>query len=181
MKESRSGAAARDAAWRTGEEGRRRFLDRLAETGNVSAAARHAGLGRSTLYAWRKQDQDFADAWNDAVIEAIDALEQEARRRAVEGVEQPLLYGGKFVRHEDGSIATIRQYSDRLLEFLLKALRPDWFKAGGAGRGGTRQVEDLEERTDDNKPALTEDERAERVAKLLDAARARGAGPAADE
>jgi len=36
----------------------------------------------------------------------------EARRRAIEGVEKPLFYQGQ-------NIATLREYSDGLLEFLI--------------------------------------------------------------
>jgi hypothetical protein len=178
------GAGVTRARQRDMAGARRRFLDHLARTGNVSAAARAAGYSRHTLYAWRRQDAEFAETWNDAVIEAVDALEQEARRRAVEGIEQPLVHGGKFVRHEDGSIATIRQYSDRLLEFLLKALRPERFRpetAKGQVAETNPEVEagDDEASRDGGGP-LSEDERAERVARLLDGARARGARPVAE-
>jgi hypothetical protein len=147
------------------------FLRRLAETGNISAAARHAGVSRSAVYAWRAGDAGFAASWLDAEQEAVDALEQEARRRAVDGVEQPILSGGKFVRHDDGSIATIRHYSDRLLEFLLKARRPETYGSRAETKEGGR---------DGGEGALTDEERAQRVARLLDAARARGARPDSD-
>lgn len=44
-------------------------------------------------------------------------LEAEARRRGVEGVEEPILFQSKVV-------TTVRKYSDVLLIFLLKGLRP---------------------------------------------------------
>jgi hypothetical protein len=49
-----------------------------------------------------------------------DALEDEAVRRAVEGVIKPVFHQGKRV-------GTLRVFSDPLLMFLLRARRPDKF------------------------------------------------------
>lgn len=111
---------------------RRVFLDILGRTGNVSAAARMAGLSRSSAYALRRRDPGFAAAWRDAEEEAVDLLEAEARRRAVEGIEEPLMGGGKLIKDDDGQVVTVRKYNDRLLEFLLKAHRPERFRDGAA-------------------------------------------------
>jgi hypothetical protein len=142
------------------------FLECLAETGNVSAAARSAGVARSGAYALRLADEAFAAAWAEAQAQALDALEMEARRRAVEGIEQPVLYGGKPVHDAGGAPVTLRHYSDRLLELLLKARRPDAFKT-------------TDEAEDDDGPALDDDERVRRIMWLLEQARARQAGQAA--
>jgi hypothetical protein len=110
--------------------GRRRtlFLETLAATGNVSAAARAAAVARSTCYRSRQVDPDFAEAWADAAEEAVDQLEAEARRRALEGVERPLVGAGKLIRDDDGKVVMVREYNDRLLEFLLKAHRPEKYR-----------------------------------------------------
>jgi hypothetical protein len=153
-------------------EARQAFLEHLALTGNITGAARAAGLSRSGAYALRAKDGDFAAAWTEAAAEAVDALEREARRRAVEGVEEPLIQGGKLLRHEDGTPMTIRHYSDRLLELLLKAHRPDLY---------TPQTPGKSEGQADAGRLLTDQERARRVAELLERGRERGAGPAADQ
>jgi hypothetical protein len=61
-----------------------------------------------------------------------DQLEQEARRRAHDGVRKPVYQGGKRVGY-------IQEYSDTLLIFLLKGLRPEKyrerFEHSGAGGG----------------------------------------------
>jgi hypothetical protein len=44
-----------------------------------------------------------------------DALEAEAWRRAVDGVPEPLVSGGKVVRNDDGQPLAIRRYSDSLI------------------------------------------------------------------
>ena len=97
------------------------FLATLRETANVRLAAESAGLSRSTAYAHRKGNPTFSDAWNDALEEAVDLLEQEARRRALVGVDEPVFYQGE-------EVSTVRKYSDVLLIFLLKAHRPRKFR-----------------------------------------------------
>lgn len=102
---------------------KRQFLKALAETGNVSEAARKARLDRSHAYQIRRQDQTFAEAWDEALDIAVDLLEGEARSRAVEGVEQPRFHQGRIC-------GTVRKYSDSLLMFLLRAHRPETFREG---------------------------------------------------
>lgn len=147
------------------EDETERFLKALALSGNVTRAAREAGVKRRAMLALQTADPAFAARMREACEEAIDLLEAEARRRALDGVEEPIIRGGAFLRHDDGSIAVIRRYSDRLLELLLKAHRPDIFAARGHG---SKTETDSAER-------LAPEERADRVARLLDAARMRRA------
>lgn len=93
----------------------------LSDTANVSRAAKTVGISRRHAYTVRSEDTDFATAWDEAVNIAIDTLEQEARRRAYEGVDEPVFYQGEEVGY-------IRKYSDTLLMFLLKGNRPDKYK-----------------------------------------------------
>src|SRR3954464_12373025 len=60
---------------------RERFLAALASGSSPTRAAKQAGIGRSTLYEARRKDREFARAWDDAVMEGIDRLEDEALRR----------------------------------------------------------------------------------------------------
>ncbi len=100
---------------------REQFLDALCELPNVTRAARLIGMSRRGLYDIREADKDFAQAWDDAVDEGVDAIEVELHRRAVEGTTKPVFQGG---RH----IGDIQEYSDTLLMFMLKALRPDKYR-----------------------------------------------------
>src|SRR5262245_48884133 len=61
------------------------FLEELARHGLVTHAARAALLTPETCYRHRRIDAEFALQWEEAVQGAADALEAEARRRAVEG------------------------------------------------------------------------------------------------
>ena len=109
-------------------ERQQRFLKALAETGIVRTAAEIAGTSRTRVYELRKQDTAFASAWEEAEEQAADALEAEAWRRAVLGVQEPLVSSGKVVRDDDGQPIAIRRYSDTLMIALLKARRPERFK-----------------------------------------------------
>lgn len=111
---------------RTRQRARDAFLAELAKRGNVSAAAAIAQMSRVWFYEERKTDEAFAVAWDEALETAIDAMELEARRRAVEGIEKPLI--GRVGKDEDGIITTVREYSDSLMTLLLKAHRPDKYR-----------------------------------------------------
>jgi hypothetical protein len=87
----------------------------------VSEACRAAGIGRTTAYEWRDTDPVFAAAWKDAEEDAADKLEREAWRRGVEGTDKPITYQGEIT-------GTYKEYSDRMLEILLKGHRPEKFK-----------------------------------------------------
>lgn len=102
------------------DRARERFIATLAETCNVSEACRAAGIGRTTAYEWKEADEAFAAAWDDAEQEAADKLEREAWRRGVEGTDKPVTFQGRICD-------TYKEYSDRMLELLLKAHRPDKF------------------------------------------------------
>jgi hypothetical protein len=106
------------------KERQERFLQALANPGSVTAAITVAGTSRSRVYALRRADLAFAAAWEEAEEIATDRLEEEARRRAVEGVAEPLVSAGKLVRDDDGQPIAVRRYSDNLLLALLKAHRP---------------------------------------------------------
>lgn len=83
------------------------FIEQLTASGNVSASARTAGINSTTVYNLRKTDGDFAAAWDQALEDASDDLEAEARRRAIRGVQEPVVYQGQltpvWARHPDGS------------------------------------------------------------------------------
>jgi hypothetical protein len=100
---------------------RQRFLDELALAHTITHAARAAGIGRQTVYELRQRDETFALAWADAIEAGSDFIEEEVRRRAVEGTEKPIMYQGEVVAH-------VREFSDRLIELELKARRPQKYR-----------------------------------------------------
>lgn len=106
------------------DETKQLFLDNLAATGVVSEAARAAGFtSYSSLYQLRKSDPEFAEAWTEALDNAADMLELEARRRAVQGVTRVKVIGSG----ENAQMIDEVHYSDTLLLALLKAKKPSEF------------------------------------------------------
>lgn len=97
------------------------FLAAFRETGNVSLAASAADVDRSTHYKWLDED-GYSERFRLAQEDAVDALEAEARRRAVEGVEEPT----GWYQGEPGGM--VRKYSDTLLIFLLKGAAPHKYR-----------------------------------------------------
>lgn len=87
---------------RTPEKGAR-LIKQLGIGKSVSAACRVERIGRTTYYAWRAADPDFAAAADEAIEQGTDFLEDKARDRAI-------------------------KESDTLLIFLLKARRPEKYR-----------------------------------------------------
>lgn len=88
------------------------FVAALARTGCVRDACRVARISSTSAYRYRRRDPVFADAWDAALVEARPALEASAYKRAVDGVEEPIVSAGKV-------IGTRTKYSDPLLKTLL--------------------------------------------------------------
>jgi hypothetical protein len=86
------------------EKNRQVFLDTLAATGNVTAAAKAVSLDRNAAYSWRRTDAAFAREWDAAVDAVMDAIEAKAIHEA---------------RYENSAAAA----QSRL--FLLRTHRPE--------------------------------------------------------
>lgn len=97
------------------------FLASLTLTPNVAEACRQAGITRKAAYDRRKADPEFAAAWDEALEESTDELVAEAYRRAKNGTKRPVFYKGDVCGH-------IREFSDTLAMFLLKAHRPNVYR-----------------------------------------------------
>lgn len=109
-----------DASGTNGHPKKAAFLAAYAASGVIRIATEAAGIHRNTHYKWLKDDSQYAEAFSRAHSDACDSLENEARRRAVEGWDEPVFYEG-------GQCGTKRKYSDTLLIFLLKANHPTKF------------------------------------------------------
>lgn len=102
-----------------------------------------------SAYNWRDNDPNFAADWDRAKELGLEALEDEATRRAFDGVDKAVVYQGEIT-------TTVKEYSDTLLIFLLKGGKPQKYRdrteLSGPG-GGPLEI--------------TETERSARVAGLL--------------
>jgi hypothetical protein len=94
------------------------FLEAYRQTGSIRAAAEAVGINRQTHYDWLSDDETYPERFQQAKADAAERLEEEARRRAVEGVEEQT---GWWKGKPGG---TVRRYSDTLLIFLLKGALP---------------------------------------------------------
>jgi hypothetical protein len=98
------------------------FFATLAKTANLTLSARAAGVERSVPLHRKLNNPDFAKRFNAACQEAFDLLEASAWARATHGTER-----GIWSKDKEGNpvrVETIREYSDRLHEVLLRAKRP---------------------------------------------------------
>jgi hypothetical protein len=142
-----------DTATRTRTErwSRERWLDLFEWTGLVSDACEMLGVGRSTVYDERQRNEEFAIAWSDVELRSTERMEAEAYRRAVHGVTTPMVSAGVHV-------TDVQSYSDRLLEFMLKARKPEKYRdrvdVNHSGRIEKRVKIDLARLDDDELDAL---------------------------
>ncbi|MDB5669007.1 MAG: hypothetical protein JWL74_1957, partial [Alphaproteobacteria bacterium] len=121
------------------EEKQRRFIEVLADTGLVSAAAIAVGMSREGANRLRRSPHGaaFARAWDAARHHCGGVVEDIAFERALEGVEHN-------VYDEWGEVVTTKRvYNDRLLMFLLRHLKPERYAsaAPSAATGAPREAE----------------------------------------
>jgi hypothetical protein len=97
------------------------FLDAYKRTIMVGRACEEAKINRGLLYVWKDTCPDFLEKFNKCRDSIADTIEDEAKRRAVEGYEKPVYQSGQLVGH-------IQEYSDQLMNTILKAHKPDDYK-----------------------------------------------------
>jgi hypothetical protein len=112
---------------RTAADWSARFLDQIRAGRSIKDACARAGVGRRTVYDRRDRDPEFAQVLADALEDACDELEAEARRRALQK-DKP---------------------SGALLMFLLRAYRPERFGNKIDHNHGGRVALTVEDLTDD--------------------------------
>lgn len=137
------------------------FLELIAQGHTATHAAEQCRVSRSAAYKHRESDKLFAAAWKDAEAAGTEVLEEEAFRRAKQGVLEPVYQGGS-------KVGTIRKYSDTLLIFLLKARKPETYRENATVKHeGGITVDDA---------SMNDEQRALRIAAILDEARRRAGG-----
>jgi hypothetical protein len=104
------------------------FLSALASFGVVTYACKQAKVSRPSAYERKASDPEFAARWQDAIEQAVENLEAEANRRARVGYLRPVYQKGELV-------GKVREYSDTLLIFLLKGLKPQVYRDPQPGGG----------------------------------------------
>ena len=97
------------------------FLAAFETAGTISAAAKAARMHRRLHHKWMQTDEAYVERFLMSQEIANEALENEARRRAVEGWKEPVFYEGEHVGDKP-------KYSDALLKTLLEGNLPQKYK-----------------------------------------------------
>jgi hypothetical protein len=98
---------------------RAKFLKALVKTGCIAEACRRTGTAPRTVYNHQQSDAAFLAYCTTAMRMAATPLEITAWGRAVDGVEETVVVGGRAV--------TRTRYSEHLLRLLLQASDPKRF------------------------------------------------------
>jgi hypothetical protein len=139
------------------------FLHHLGRTGSVTFAATRTGLRRSTLYKLKAENEEFAGRWAEALDLGVERLQDDAMRRALHGTERAVFRNGR-------QVGSVRQYDNRLLQFLLRAHRPETYGDGRRAGGLPPLPFDLAKRLAAARPraeAHEAEKRAEEEARKL--------------
>lgn len=105
-----------------------RFIEALAETGLVSAAAEIVDMSVTSCYRLRRAPggEHFARAWRTALVQAAERLVDLAFARAIEGVEEPVFHQGR-------RIGARTRFDERMAKFIMRAYLPDRFRHAHEG------------------------------------------------
>jgi hypothetical protein len=98
------------------------FLTSYAANGDLAAALKAGGILRGEFHKWQEMDEAFAMRFHTAEAEAIEALEAEARTRAVAGSKLTRRVYRHGLLYEE-----IHEWrpSDAMLTKLLQAHKPE--------------------------------------------------------
>lgn len=96
--------------------------------GDMLAAARAVGVSLIFINQWRKDDKIVNDRLTEAERVGTQGLVSAAIERAVHGVNKDVYFKGEVVGQQ-------KEYSDGLLQTLLKAKVPEFAKDGEGGGG----------------------------------------------
>lgn len=95
---------------------RARVIKEFKRVGRIDLACAAAGVDRSCHYGWLKNDPEYEKEFAAALPEANGLLRDEAIRRAYHGTMRPVAVAGQ--------VMMVTEFSDRLMEFLLKSHDP---------------------------------------------------------
>jgi len=106
---------------------KRAFLTAFAESGTVRGASSASKVSTASHYAWLRNDEIYVESFVEAKRRACEMLEDEAKRRAVDGVRRLKFdkNGVPLVDPATGEPYIEHAYSDVLLIFLMKGNMPE--------------------------------------------------------
>lgn len=96
------------------------FLNSYMDSGGmVQQSAKNANVSRFTVRYWNDNDKLFNQAYQKAKEDLVELMEEEVIRRGMHGYLEPVYYKGE-------QRGQVRKYSDNLLMFRLKELKPSY-------------------------------------------------------
>ena len=120
---------------------KRKYLTAFALCGKIHESERLSGIHHHYHYCWLKEDSDYAEAFEVATQMAANRMEDEIRRRAFDGTNDPVVYQGEisgvWVNEEGQQVTkgtpgavlvplTVKKYSDNLAMITIKRLIPEY-------------------------------------------------------
>ena len=122
--------ATKPARWpNRGHRWRRAALEALKKSGSYTEAATAVGVSRRSIQRLRDADPAFGAQVREALETYADRLEAAVDERAFTGVRRPVYQGGV-------QVGETVEYSDRLAELRLRALRPSLYGETAQQQGG---------------------------------------------
>lgn len=112
-----TGTMAKKGVYQFDAAAKQKYLEQLKDCGALQRSAYAVGFDPSTVHEHRTLDPEFDQAVEGALVDYQESIEAEIKRRAMDGIEQPVFYQG---------VATSSQtvYSDQLLALHAKARIP---------------------------------------------------------
>ena len=118
------------ARWPTrGTHWRQAVIKSLEKLGNFTLVAEAVGISRRSIRRLREEDPVFEEEVAEAMDCYIDKLEAECDRRGFTGWQRPVYQGGELVGHTP-------EFSDKLAELRLRALRPSLYREAAPQQNG---------------------------------------------
>lgn len=97
------------------------FIVALREKGSVYHGAKTAGVGRNTVYTWRKRYPGFAKEWDAAIEDAADELEASLYERGMTKDTTAAIFwlkGHRPEKYRERHEISIRQEAERVAKEL---------------------------------------------------------------
>jgi hypothetical protein len=124
---------------KVGAKERATILRCLSEGWSEVYARKKARIGKTTLTKYKKSHPKFAEKMEAAKIEGTTTLEDAAFKRAVIGVSDPVVSGGRIITYR-------RKFSDGLLQQQLQVRNPKYAVAKPTGSDFTDSMAGAAER-----------------------------------
>ncbi len=110
---------------RNQEADKKKLLAKLAKTPIVEAACKQLGLSRATYYRWRKDDEAFAEACDEAIEQSAHVVNDLAEAQLISAIKGQNMTAIMFwLKHHHGAYRT-RVEVDARIEAIQQELTPE--------------------------------------------------------